>query len=691
MRIKHPFRQNRYMTILTALLTIAVLTLAAACGGGEPTPTQGERTGQVPATQVTPAQESTTEPVATGTPTGSATGQATRPKPERTPAPPPETQIPPTQTPATQTPAVPVPAPVSQGGHTIPPYLSEEELNCFDEPYRLGHFEIDIEDEDVRDIINSRTDCFTDETLLRITLLDDMLGAGELPAEQRQCVLGTHAAAMLRTTLQHEIESDSYSTGLLYAALLATVQELAQCLSPEIIENVVTQEELEAAACMTGHGKEAVEYLRQAIDGTGEYRTPQQFSASCQEAFSGSDLNCLTGTPTDQVICLGEGMSVEPTGGEVLSDPNQETQSIELAGGVAVSASTPRRQPVGDDFDQTPPPPVLTTFKDHGTNPYINASEDNLSTFALDGDTASFQYALALMTEGHPPQEESVRAEEWINAVGQGYDDSLRRTAGLALHLDGTAAPYADHAGTEQHLYRTLRVGVLSPEVQGPRTTPVSLILVLDTSGSMGSPVNHAGDSRLRMAKHISQVLLDQLGEGDRAGIVVYEQTAYIVEPMPPHRPGQYQAEPLIPADRRGHLRGGRHKKSLPDGRDRAPGWTSREDRRPVGRRRQHRKNRPSPDTRPNRRAVPPGRGTAHNRYRILAQLQRRHDGSPLKLGQRHILLHHHPGGAAELPAERRPGHAPGNRPGRQGAGRVQRERRGTVPPDRLREPRRRR
>ena len=127
----------------------------------------------------------------------------------------------------------------------------------------------------------------------------------------------------------------------------------------------------------------------------------------------------------------------------------------------------------------------LMYFEDYGVNPFVDADEDPLSTFALDGDTASYAVARRYLSEGWLPEPESVRTEEYVNAFGSGYSPS---TEGLSLHLDAAPAPFAPDG------YVLLRVGVAAPAFPEERD-PVSLIFIVDVSGSMEY------DNRLGAAK----------------------------------------------------------------------------------------------------------------------------------------------------------------------------------------------
>ncbi len=160
----------------------------------------------------------------------------------------------------------------------------------------------------------------------------------------------------------------------------------------------------------------------------------------------------------------------------------------------------------------------LMYFEDYGVNPFVDADEDALSTFALDGDTASFAIARRYLRDGELPPPESVRLEEFVNAFAGGYTPSPE---GLSLHLDASPAPFAPED------YVLLRVGVAAPAFPEERE-PVSLIFIVDISGSM----EH--DNRLGAAKRIMLGLLDQAAPADRAALVVYGSEATVRVPLTP-------------------------------------------------------------------------------------------------------------------------------------------------------------
>ena len=92
-----------------------------------------------------------------------------------------------------------------------------------------------------------------------------------------------------------------------------------------------------------------------------------------------------------------------------------------------------------------PPAPAASayggvTYQDPGTNPVTDPTEDRVSTFAMDVDTASYAIAQRYVADGNTPDPASVRTEEWVNAFDQGYPAPDDATFGI--HIDGAPSPF---------------------------------------------------------------------------------------------------------------------------------------------------------------------------------------------------------------------------------------------------------
>ena len=156
-------------------------------------------------------------------------------------------------------------------------------------------------------------------------------------------------------------------------------------------------------------------------------------------------------------------------------------------------------------------------FEDYGVNPIIDTEDDHLSTFALDVDTGSYTVMRNYINDGYLPPEESVRVEEYVNYFEQGYPSPPAHQA-FGIYIDGAPSPF-----TETERYHMLRVGIQGYDIPERERKDVSLIFVIDISGSMDM-VN-----RLGLVKRSLELLVEQLRPTDQVGIVVYGSDARVV------------------------------------------------------------------------------------------------------------------------------------------------------------------
>ena len=221
-----------------------------------------------------------------------------------------------------------------------------------------------------------------------------------------------------------------------------------------------------------------------------------------------------------------------PTGQENQSKAQQYSNEAESPGTTTGIPSTgqpnnPNNQPFTNVF-----------FQSRESNPFIDTDEDRLSTFALDGDTASFEIAREWLKSTGTIDHSSVRPEEWINSAPQGY---ARSTDGrVSIQLDGSRSLFPErYSPTQNTLYHTLRVGIVMPR-QPDQRPPVSAVFVIDGSSSMEQHIVDDPDQNTSMTlfdagiKAIQEVM-DHLQPGDEAAVVLYEETARVVSDWEPH------------------------------------------------------------------------------------------------------------------------------------------------------------
>ncbi|MBW3598800.1 MAG: VWA domain-containing protein [Planctomycetes bacterium] len=145
-------------------------------------------------------------------------------------------------------------------------------------------------------------------------------------------------------------------------------------------------------------------------------------------------------------------------------------------------------------------------------NEFRAAGANPLSTFSIDVDSASYakvrQY---LMQQGMMPNPDAVRIEELVNYFVYDYEPPTGEHP-FAAHVEVAAAPWRPE-------HRLVRIGIKGKEIEQERPAG-NLVFLLDVSGSMDQP------NKLPLLKRGMKMLVDQLGENDRAAIVVYAGAA---------------------------------------------------------------------------------------------------------------------------------------------------------------------
>lgn len=164
---------------------------------------------------------------------------------------------------------------------------------------------------------------------------------------------------------------------------------------------------------------------------------------------------------------------------------------------------------------------VVIERPDVEVNPFTLTSEDHLSTFGLDVDTASYSSARNYIQGGSLPYASEVRVEEFVNYFDYGYPSP--QDAALGIFLDGAPSPWISPAAPATHV---VRVGIKGMHIDDRERKNALLIFVVDISGSMDEP------KRLPLVKDALRLLVNELRETDQVGIVVYsDDTRVVLEP----------------------------------------------------------------------------------------------------------------------------------------------------------------
>jgi Ca-activated chloride channel family protein len=153
-------------------------------------------------------------------------------------------------------------------------------------------------------------------------------------------------------------------------------------------------------------------------------------------------------------------------------------------------------------------------FKNHGVNPFVDTEDDNLSTFAIDVDDASFIMTRSYLDRNALVPSDAVRSEEFINYFDYGYEAPHNEP--FKVFLEGAPSRFGKNS-------RLLKIGIKGMEVNPEDRKDANLVFVIDISGSMGR------EDRLGLVKKSLLMLVEQLNRKDKIGIVVYGSNGYVL------------------------------------------------------------------------------------------------------------------------------------------------------------------
>jgi len=150
-------------------------------------------------------------------------------------------------------------------------------------------------------------------------------------------------------------------------------------------------------------------------------------------------------------------------------------------------------------------------------NPLNLVTEQPVSTFSVDVDTASYANVRRLLNQGALPPFDAVRVEEMINYFS--YDYKQPETGPFSVYSEIGPSPF----NAQKHL---IHIGIQGDKQQNSSRPAANLVFLLDVSGSMNSA------DKLGLLKNSLKMLSKQLTENDSVAIVVYAGAAgTVLEP----------------------------------------------------------------------------------------------------------------------------------------------------------------
>lgn len=155
-------------------------------------------------------------------------------------------------------------------------------------------------------------------------------------------------------------------------------------------------------------------------------------------------------------------------------------------------------------------------FASEDANPLKITSEEPVSTFSIDVDTASYAYSRAAIMDGYLPNPDAVRIEEMVNYFPYDYRAPDQGEAPFATSVAVFQTPWNQHT-------KLIHIGIQGQKPAVEDRPPLDLVFLIDTSGSMHD------SNKLPLLKQSFRLLLSRLNPEDRVSIVTYAGSSGVV------------------------------------------------------------------------------------------------------------------------------------------------------------------
>ncbi|WP_298917071.1 VWA domain-containing protein [uncultured Roseobacter sp.] len=154
-------------------------------------------------------------------------------------------------------------------------------------------------------------------------------------------------------------------------------------------------------------------------------------------------------------------------------------------------------------------------------NRVVATSENSVSTFSIDVDTASYSLIRSSLTNGRVPPADAVRVEEMINYFPYDYAPPVGENVPFSTSVAVFATPW--NSGTQ-----LMRIGLQGKMPLTEDRPPLNLVFLIDTSGSMEAA------NKLPLLIQAFGLMLRSLDPLDEVAIVTYAGSAgEVLAPTP--------------------------------------------------------------------------------------------------------------------------------------------------------------
>lgn len=158
------------------------------------------------------------------------------------------------------------------------------------------------------------------------------------------------------------------------------------------------------------------------------------------------------------------------------------------------------------------------SFPSFETSGVVLTSEQPVSTFSSDVDTAAYGFVRNSLNDGYLPPKDAIRLEEMINYFSYHYEKPSNEQQPFAVTT-------AVHPSPWQPQRKLVHIGVQGFSIENTEQPDTNLVFLLDVSGSMSAP------NKLPLVKRSMQLLLNTLKPTDTVSVVVYAGAAGVVLP----------------------------------------------------------------------------------------------------------------------------------------------------------------
>ena len=236
-------------------------------------------------------------------------------------------------------------------------------------------------------------------------------------------------------------------------------------------------------------------------------------AAGCGTAEDEGPDSEYTPLPTALVITSSAPASTSEPWSSSSSESYEMMSDIDASGVIAEQGEGFNQ--IGGTSTVNDEPYDLTFFQSYGVNPFVDTEDDRYSTFAMDVDTASYVVTRTFLTDGYMPDRDSVRVEEFVNYFEQVYEEP--EEGAFSITIDGSPSQF----GLDTH--HMIRVGLQGKTIANEDRKDATLIFTIDVSGSMNR------EDRLGLVKRSLRLLVDELRDADKVGIVIYGSSGSIL------------------------------------------------------------------------------------------------------------------------------------------------------------------